>query len=152
MEEKNKVCDNCAEESASAKKTSFLKRHWVFFTVIGLLFLSTFFVRGSSVQMRYSQQDTYEYVRLDYSIYGYCINVRPMQETSKQAARDLSRQVLFMDIDGSVEHIAEQWTYYFGDEATFTFKVKGYMYNTNDRRDELIQTVRELGYKADAII
>lgn len=141
------------EESKQKNKLlCFIGKHWIVFSVIVLLFLSTFFVRAGSVQVRYVGQSTYEYVRLDYSIYGYCVNVRPMQYESKQAAQDLSRQVLFMDMDNSVKYVVDQWVYYYGDQETFNFKVKGYTYNTNIRRDHLIYMVRDLGYKADAII
>lgn len=140
------------QNTGQNKFFAFVKKHWILFAVIGLLFLSTFFMRGGSVQVRYVGQETYEYVRLDYSIYGYCINVRPMQKDSKQTARDLSRQVLFMDMDSSVKYVVDKWVYYYGNEETFNFKVKGYTYNTNTRRDELIYMVRDLGYQADAII
>lgn len=141
-----------AADRPSGKVLCFIKKHWVFFTIIAILFLSTFFIRGSSVQVRYLGADTYEYVRLDYSVYGYCINVRPMQKESKQSARDLTRQVLFMDMESSLAHVCDTIAHYYGDQESFTLKVKGYMYNTNDRRDELIQYVRSLGYAADAII
>ena len=75
-----------------------------------------------------------------------------MQANSVQTAKDLSRQVILMDMDSSVEYVAKQWAYYHGEEETFKFKVKGYVYNTDDRRDELIWLVKDLGYKADAII
>ena len=90
------------ESKQKNKLLCFIGKHWIVFSVIVLLFLSTFFVRAGSVQVRYVGQSTYEYVRLDYSIYGYCVNVRPMQYESKQAAQDLSRQVLFMDMDNSL--------------------------------------------------
>ncbi|MBE6638886.1 MAG: hypothetical protein E7616_05465 [Ruminococcaceae bacterium] len=134
------------------KAGAFIKKHWVFFTVLAVIFVSSFFIRGRSVQMQYVGADSYEYVRLDYSIYGYCVGVSHLQEKSVQTAKDLSRQVLLMDMDSSIQYIADQWVYYHGDQETFKFKVKGYIYNTNDRRDEIIWLVKDMGYKADAIV
>ena len=135
-----------------AKARAFVRKHWVFFLIVAAIFVSSFFIRGRSVQMQYVGQNTYEYVRLDYSIYGYCVGVTHLQDVSVQTAKDLRRQVLLMDMDSSVEYVARQWAYYHGEEETFKFKVKGYVYNTNDRRDELIWLVKDMGYQADAII
>ena len=138
--------------SFATKAVAFVRKHWVVFTVLAVIFASSFFIRGRSIQMQYVGQDSYEYVRLDYSIYGYCVGVSHLQEKSVQTAKDLSRQVILMDMDSSVKYVADQWAYYHGDQETFKFKVKGYIYNTNDRRDELIWLVKNMGYKADAII
>lgn len=134
------------------KVWSIIRKHWVVFTILAVIFISSFLIRGRSVQMQYCSTDAdLEYVRLDYSIYGYCVGVRQMQESSKKTADDLTRQVLLMDMDSSVEYVIKQWTSKYGDEGTFKFKVKGYVYNTMERRDQLIWLVKDMGYKADAL-
>ncbi len=134
------------------KICNYIKKHWVVFTVLAVIFLSSFFIRGRSVQIQYVGRDSYEYVRLDYSVYGYCVGVKHMQESSRQCARDLTRQVLLMDTDASIKYVVDQWVGYYGGEETFKFKVKGYVYDTLERRDQLIEMVKGLGYRADAIV
>lgn len=131
---------------------SFFKKHWIVTLVIAILLLSTLFVRGRSVQVRCAVgAEVTEYVRIDYSIYGYCIDVVPMEESSVEDARALRKELLFMGMDSSCLRVVEQWNEEY-KSADFNFKVKGYVYNTNDRRDALIRLMRSKGYSADVIL
>ncbi len=140
------------EQTRKTRVISFFKKHWIVSIVLAVLLLSTFTVRGRSVYFRYSVgPDVMEYVRVDYSIYGYCINVYPMNVNSSPDSRALTGEMLFMGMDESVQYLVKKWATGNKDEA-FNIKVKGYVYNTNERRDEMIRMVRTMGHTADVIL
>ncbi len=133
------------------KIIGFLLRHWVFFAVLAVLLISSFFVRGSSVLMRCGSPEQVEEVRMDYSIYGYLINVRPERANSVDFAKQMHSEMLFMGMDRSVTYMAEQWSAEH-QGAFFNFKTKGYTFKSTERRDELIHLLRGLGYTADVFV
>lgn len=133
------------------KLKSFARRHVVLSTVVLLLFASTFFVRGQSVQIQYTDEEVFDYVRIDYSIYGYCIGVKPQNQNAAGSAKRFTRELLFCDMDTSVKKVVNEWVLQYGNEETFKLKLKSFLFNTNKRRDKLIDDIRAMGYKVDAI-
>lgn len=128
------------------------KRHKLVAGVIFCLFLSTFFVRAESMFIRYHGQDVYAYVRVDYSIYGYCVGVKPMKAESVDTAKDLTKILLLSDIDQSVDTIVDKWSYYYGPNMIFTVHMRGYKHNPLNKRDELIDKIKAMGYRADILV
>lgn len=151
------------EQDKKTQKESFFRRFWkktvawcrrhpVVSIVVGVLFVSTFFVRAESVEIRYAGDQVYEYVRMDYSVYGYCVNVVPMNEVSMDTAKDLKKVLLFSNVDKSVDTVVQRWVYYRGDQEQFTFRVKGYLGDPIQKRSALIEKVKAKGYAADALV
>ncbi|MBQ6947289.1 MAG: hypothetical protein IJN42_04500 [Clostridia bacterium] len=133
------------------KKVPLWRRHWVLFTVLVVILVSSLFVRGGSVKVRCTAADgSYEEIRLDYSIYGYLINVRPEIQDSRELAAQLGKEMLFMSMDESVLYLADNWSAE-NEGAVFKYKVKGYTYKTTARRDKLIETVKGQGYTAEVL-
>ena len=128
------------------------RKHPVITVTLCVLFAATFFMRAESVEIRYSGKDVYDYVRVDYSIYGYCVNVVPVNQVSMQTAKDLKRALLFCGVDKSVDVIVDRWTYYHGDQEQFYLRVKGYRCDPIEKRNDLIERIKAKGFMADGIV
>ncbi len=129
------------------KLMAFVKRHWVFFCVMVLLLIATFIVPCKSVQVRYLSN----HVRVDFSLYGYCVGVRPMNEASNDLARDLNIKMMLSGEENGIRRLVNMWNEDFGSDYAYGFKTRSYLYDTEARRDEYIAMVKAMGYKAEVI-
>ncbi len=134
------------------KIVAFLKRHRLIVCLLAVLFVCTFFVPAECVDYRYSGQEVYQYVRVEYSLYGYCVNVFPMYQASVEEAENLNKLLLFTGMDEVTDTVTERWTYYYGAMETFGIRAKGFRQDTLACRDGVIEKIKAKGYKADALL
>ena len=145
-------------QSKDSKLKRFFRRLWriakkhpvVALCIVGL-FVASFFMRAESIEVRYSGESVYEYVRIDYSIYGYCVNVIPVNSVSDETAGDLTRILLFADTKDSIDKVVALWSDYHGPDQQFQFRVRGYFCDAMNKRGKLIEYVKQKGFAADAL-
>ena len=140
------------KKNVGQKIKAFVKRHLFLTGVLAALFACTFFLPAESVDYRYSGKEIYQYVRVEYSLYGYCVNVAPMYQTSVEEAANLNKLMLFTGVDEATDTVTKRWTEWFGTGETFTVRVKGFRHNNPTLRDDIIEKIKAKGYKADALL